>query len=192
MEALQRRFPAELALMGETTARLQVREGAERARRLLPGDARRATLFVLGWTLAWPDEARRAPALWAERCRRARLPARGRRSLVLRAPHMEAMEAMMRERRRQRVLAHLQRVFPERGGTSALVERCFEKAARHGIEDERSLCMLADLMLTLGEDFEARAPHAWCAKILSAALPPRAKLDLIFLRLQAESADARR
>ncbi len=193
MKLVARRFPSELALMGEAVAHARVRAGVERARSVSMQDERRVALFVLGWALAGL-EGPRDPGSWADRCRRAKLraPVSAHSPLVVRDAQLVAMETLAKERLLLRVEAHLERVFPDRPIGRLFVERAEAKAASYGIEDERSLCMLADLMLILGEDFEAHPPYQWCAALLGAALPSRAKLALIFKRLQAEEYDEQR
>lgn len=193
MKLVAQRFPSELALMGEAVVHARVRAGVAKARSVPIHDDRRVALFVLGWALTGL-EGPRNPGSWAERCRRVKLrdPVSAHSPLVVRDAQLEAMEALAQERLRLRVEAHLERVFPDRPIGRPFVERAEAKAAGYGIEDERSLCMLADLMLILGEDFEAHPPYRWCAALLGAALPSRAKLALIFKRMLAEEDDEQR
>ncbi len=92
-----------------------------------------------------------------------------------------------------RVLAHVERCFPERHaelGTEevrAMIRLGIEQAAAFGVVAERDVCKFVDLMLVFGAEFDRECD--WAREILGAATPkdPFAKMRLLWARALEEA-----
>lgn len=86
-----------------------------------------------------------------------------------------------------RVLAHVDRCFPERratlgeGGVREVIRLGVDRAAAHGITTEREVCKFIDLMLVFGIDFDQQ--QAWAKEALEAGgRDPFAKVSQLYER----------
>ncbi len=109
--------------------------------------------------------------------------------LKIRAEQLEALEAHERVKFENKVLAHLQEVFPEEtanaeGGEEEIrgwIRDGVERAKEFGITKERDVTLFIDLDLGVALKFEKKRSMAWAYKILTdEELPGTAKIDLIY------------
>lgn len=108
--------------------------------------------------------------------------------LVIRDAQLAALGARHRAAFSGRLVAHLERFFPERcqalgpGGVAEAIEHGVDRAALYGIVAERDVCKYVDLMFVFGRDLDRAEVHPWAARILSkhATTAPGALVDALF------------
>jgi hypothetical protein len=104
-----------------------------------------------------------------------------------------AREAALREFE-DWVVAHVERCLPDRWtvlgetGVREVIRLGIERAAAHGIEAERDVCKLVDLMLVFGVDFDSE--RRWAREILSAKEDQFVRMRRLFERGIVEEASA--
>ena len=108
--------------------------------------------------------------------------------LTFRDKQIETFEKKATDRYAERVLAHVERFFPER--TDELIEedalwvvRCgIGRANAHGFFSERDVCKYVTLMFVLGLDFDRDGEFPWAAEILDPTVErePFFRVDALF------------
>ncbi len=125
--------------------------------------------------------------------------------LVIRKEQMDVLSEVMRQRFIDRVIAHLQTVFPDKlaerdeadvdQGDERIREQVFrliEMASQHDIVSERDVARYIDLSIEFGEGFEKDRKMMWAAKILSnPRLSGAARVSLIYEQLPFHEPESR-
>ncbi len=185
--------------MGEKTAEEQIKNGISVAERHRIHDARTTILFVIGWTIAQAAAGPFNESSWIRSCKQSQKRAADRNPLltgrlVIRNTQMKAFAIETNRRLQNRISTHLNSMISneaeERNEADlrAIVAQAPNKAEQYGISDEKSITMLAELMLTEGLDFEKRDHLIWSDSILrSSSIPSRSKLDMVFKILKQHS-----
>jgi hypothetical protein len=205
LATLEQRYAWEYRALGEPEARRRIQAGLAAAHRQGLRDTAQVVLFVLGQVLAEAAEPGFDEAAWASTCRRGAAgrggPAGMHRSvgkgpLTIRAAQLDAFACAAKDRTRERLLEHLRRVFPERMRTLsqvaalALIDAGLATAARHGIQDARSVTLLTDLVVVKGPAFEDSEAMRWSGAILrSPSIPAGSKAGLILRMLQQQGSE---
>jgi hypothetical protein len=108
--------------------------------------------------------------------------------LTLSRKHMQVFSAAALESFEDRVLAHLNRCFPEQcKGLSEMALRetirsGIKRAAKYEIIAERDVCKYIDVMLVFGRDFDNDSELPWARAILSDGTlkRPPARIDRLY------------
>ena len=112
----------------------------------------------------------------------------------MRKAHMQAFAETSRKSFEDRMVAHLQKHFPEHCeqlGEPAVRETIqygIDRAATYGIKAERDVCKYIDLMCAFGPDFDENDRYHWAHGILTASKPvePHARMECLFEQGQRE------
>lgn len=112
-------------------------------------------------------------------------------TLVLRDEQLRQLERGTRRVFRQRLVEHVERVFPDlcrelgAGEVRRRVARGHRRAVAREISRERNVALFVDLFFGLGPEVESNAEHAWVAALLDdPALSEDGKMTLIYQRLR--------
>jgi hypothetical protein len=208
LAGVRRHYAAEYRLAGEAGIRRRIREGLEMARRQGMPEGGPSVLMAIGCAIVPDRDPDFHSGLWARtilrkvnaetEAARARAPARSRdnvfsRTLTIRESQMTALRESVVEGFRGRMLAHLNRIFPERTGELGLtavlatIDAGIAKAAECEVRGERSVAMLIDLVFVYGREFDRDGPLQWTADLLRASsIPSEARLGLIYRVLAAQ------
>ena len=108
--------------------------------------------------------------------------------LTIRKEQAAVFEEASRLDFENRMMAHIKKFFPEHfatleeGKTRQLIQFAIERAATHGIVNERDVCKFTDLMVAFGPGFEQDPKCPWAAKILTdtAATTPSKRVDTLY------------
>lgn len=114
--------------------------------------------------------------------------------LTIRKEQAAAFENAGRVDFENRMVIHIRKFFPkhyaalEEEKTRQLIQFSIERAATHGIVNERDVCKFTDLMICFGPAFEQDPEHPWAAVILSDSeiSTPSGKVDALHDRGLAE------
>ncbi len=102
--------------------------------------------------------------------------------LIIREEQMEAFRAAVRERFEERLSAHVTEKygFVQSDATLTLVRGSIAKAEQYGLTMERSIVVLAELMVEEGQDFDSHPDRALAREILAdRELPEGARMHLL-------------
>ena len=120
--------------------------------------------------------------------------------ITIRRDQYQALEALALVSFESRLLAHLQRCFPEHVGklgeeaARSAIRDGIARAHGYGIVSERQVCIFIDLMFALGERFDRDPKHPWARAILLGfdRKAPATRIDRLYDRalawLQTQSA----
>ena len=90
----------------------------------------------------------------------------------LRREQIEVFRELMSKRFEDRMVAHLERHFPEQcralgeAGTREAIQYGIEQAASYRIVAERDVCKYIDVMFAYGRDFDTDPKLPWAGAIL--------------------------
>jgi hypothetical protein len=113
--------------------------------------------------------------------------------ITIRREQYQALEALTLASFESRVLAHLQRCFPEHvaklgeEGARTAIRDGTARAHAYGIVSERQVCIFIDLMFALGERFDHDPKHPWASAILLGLdrKAPATRMDRLYDRALA-------
>jgi hypothetical protein len=110
--------------------------------------------------------------------------------LTIRKEQMAAFSAYMLRGFIERAHEHIAKAFPKdyarlkEAGTRELIQKGIDKGTRHGIDAERPVSALIDLMVEFGADFEAQPDRPWAMKILNhPTLSGQSKMESLCRRM---------
>lgn len=116
---------------------------------------------------------------------------------VLRPAQLRALGLAAQESYLELLADHVVSVFPTHatfiGGRRGerLLRRCLAAARGHGLFDRHSVALYTDLVIALGEGYEAQPRYAWICAILQArGLGAVARMFLIYQQLPERCPDA--
>lgn len=112
---------------------------------------------------------------------------------VIRNEQKEALAQQVEQSFEDRVVAHLQKCFPDAcralgpAEVRESVRRGITRAAGYGVKVEYDVVRFIDLMYTLCQDFDTNRQTPWAGEILNEPdLSPRARMDKLYERTLAE------
>ena len=122
-------------------------------------------------------------------------PESSRRSiLIIRTERTFVLSEDARQKWEQRMLRYIETSFPSRyrdleeAGARLLIHRAVKKGAQFGIDTERDVAGLLELMICFGEDFELSPDRAWANRMIAnGQAPPELRVALMRGRMMARS-----
>jgi hypothetical protein len=108
--------------------------------------------------------------------------------MLIRPEQMQALSAPSRGAFEEKVVAHLNRCFPDEcaklgeQNVRATIRLGLERARSYGITTSREVCLYIDVMMVYGRDFDRNPKLSWASEILNETLwrDSCAKVDALF------------
>jgi len=121
-------------------------------------------------------------------------PGPRRSMLIIRAEQMAVLSEATRWNWEQRMVRYIATDFPSRyqvmgeAGTRKLIHGAVEKGAQFGIDTERALAGLIELMIAFGEQFELSPDRAWANRMIAnREAPAELRVTLMRERMMART-----
>lgn len=115
--------------------------------------------------------------------------------LLIRKAQMETLRKAAQQGFENKMLAHLNRFFPDacaamaESGTREIIRYGIGRAKRNGFESEREVCKYIDVMVVFGRDFDRDTNLPWATEILSdkTIMDNKARMDRLITYAMAHA-----